>query len=222
MLIRLAQQTRAHHAHADADRLALMDVFSELEYRSFLSRVYGFEAAVAQAMACVPELERHGSTARTKVERLHADLVALGLGVDEVAALPKCTLVSVRTPAQALGWLFVVERSTLLAGLIRRYLVGRLPELISVASGYLSASGDRAGERFRELGDLLGRCAQRGIARPDAVAVAAAFAFQTQHRWYARGARLRASSIPPPIVAQSTTPLPRSPTGDPAEPRDAA
>lgn len=202
MLTRLARETRAHHAVADGDRLELMTATSLAEYRSQLLRIYGFEAAVERALPNLAGTQLQVTDHRERLARLRSDLVALGVNMDELEVLPRCTSVAVRSPAHAFGWLFVVERNALVAGLIRRYLASQLPELERTAVAYLDASIDHAGPRLRTLGDVLGLYARREPGAPEAIIAAARTAFQQQHHWYARVARASIPSQTHAVVAQ--------------------
>jgi heme oxygenase len=202
MLTRLARETRAHHAIADGDRLELMNATSLADYRSQLLRIYSFEAAVERALPNLAGTQLQVTHYRERLARLRDDLVALGMNVSELEVLPRCTSIAVRSPAHAFGWLFVVERNALLAGLIRRYLASQLPELERTAVSYLDAASDHAGPRLRTLGDVLGLYARREPGAPEAVIAAARVAFQQQHHWYARVARVSIPSQTSAVAAQ--------------------
>ncbi len=219
MLVRLGDETRQYHPRADADRLALMDVSSLDEYRELLVRVYGFEAAVELAVAEVPRIDLRAFGGRTRTSHLHDDLLALGIDAIDVAALPRYMPRAIHTPAQALGWSFVIERSSLLSGLIQRHLARRLPA--ATASAYLSGNGHPPGERFRAFGDMLGAQVRAATATAEAIVEAAIEAFRAQHQWYTR--RARARSVPPamqPRALHSQTQ--QAPMLLASEPRDAA
>ncbi|MBA3502763.1 MAG: biliverdin-producing heme oxygenase [Deltaproteobacteria bacterium] len=178
MLVRLALDTSIHQHQADEDRLSAIDLRSNPGYRAFLHKVYGFEAAVEAAIARsgVESMFTHG---RYKADLLRSDLAALGATEDPIRAE-----VSIRSPAHAMGWLFVLERHTLLSGLIRRHIQRTLGD---VPVGYLSAYNERPGIRFRAFGDALGVCAQRHT--PRAIIAGANEAFRAQRSWYEAGPR---------------------------------
>src|SRR5262245_55870598 len=128
VLARLDQQTRHRHALADADRLALVAANVTVDsYRQFLERVFGFEAPVEFALLMTPGLgELVDRRSRVNVRLLKCDLSALG--VANIARLPRCRHVTpFRSPHEALGWLYVVERNLLLHGVLRRHLQKQLP-----------------------------------------------------------------------------------------------
>lgn len=201
MLLRLALETRQHHARADADRIMLMDASCELEYRRHLARIYGFEAPVETALERVPDIEPQVVAARKRADRLRADLTALGMTTRQIDQLPRC-VVAIQSPAQAFGWMFVVERLSLLAGLIRRHLARQLPDTMQVAGAYLGAYDDRAGALFRALGDACGRHAGQNAVEPAAMVAAANRAFHRQRDWFAKlRARPITGSFPEPADA---------------------
>ena len=199
MLIRLALETRAYHGPADEDRLAMMDLTALPAYGRFLARVYGFEAEAELALSEIPSVASHVHGLRGRIGCLRDDLLNLGLSSLEIDTLARCKSISIKTTAQALGWLFVIERSTLLSGLIKRHLARQLPAAMA-ATGYLDAYGTSAGERLRRFADMAGDYAGRGIAQPDSIVGGAVRAFETQLSWYTRSHRNRPITQPVPRV----------------------
>lgn len=181
MLLQLGFETQVHHATADADRLQLMEVRSLLEYRTALASILGFEAPLEAALAplCAGSLVRD----RARAHWLRRDLQALGMSVSTVDCLPHCTI-RITSFTQALGWLFVTERHTLLAGLILRHLVHRFGDKVHGATGYLAAYGDAPGARFRALCEAIDDHSTHHPAYPALVTSAALEAFRCQRQWY--------------------------------------
>jgi heme oxygenase len=180
MLVRIGIETSLHHAAADDDRLSALHIRTIDEYRAFLVRVFGFEAPVEEALAGVRELELRFVRERARVPLLRRDLLQLGLSEHEIARCPRASAISIHCAADALGWMFVLERQTLLAGLIRRQIqqvVG--PE---TPTGYFGAYGEAPGARFRAFGRSLGDLAQ--AHKPAAIVDAANVAFRAQRQWY--------------------------------------
>lgn len=186
MLQRLSLETASHHPGADEDRLALMEARSLGEYRSFLVRVYGFEASVEQALMRVRPLDDEMLRERCKAGRLRQDLSALGMNVRDIATIPLATI-RVDTPSEALGWLFVVERHTLVAGLLQRHVERAFGITAASAVTYLGSYGVRPGSRMRALGEAISAVANRHV--PNQIVAAAHDAFRAQRHWYrTRGA----------------------------------
>ena len=193
MLLRLAIETAQHHQTADDDRLAAMDAKSLDEYRAFLAAVYGFEIRVEQALARIVELDTALLRERLKTGRLREDLSALGLSPTQINQLPTAGNFSFTSAPQALGWMFVLERQSLLSGLLHRELLHSLGEGVRSATRYLTVYGDRPAAKYRELGELLGKFAQRYT--PGSIISAAHDAFRAQRQWY--------------LTAITTAPAPR-------------
>jgi heme oxygenase len=95
-------------------------------YRSLLGRLYGFHAVwepLAEAALDDPEFFHQ----RRKVALLKTDLRDLGMGSDRIAGLPLCDpTVTMRTPAEAWGSMYVVEGATLGGVVIARHVERRL------------------------------------------------------------------------------------------------
>lgn len=183
-LARLGSLTATYHPTADAQRLAVLDVAGAAQYRAFLERIYGFESAVELCASSLPVVADAASGARARIGRLHQDLLALGLTEVYIASLPQALVVG-HTAAEALGYLFVTERHTLLAGLIRRSLQPRLHDTFPHARAYFDAHTD-GGKHLREFGEAVTGSLTRKEARPDAILAAARRAFDSQQQWYAR------------------------------------
>lgn len=194
MLARLALETRVHHAPADADRLALLDAASPALYRTFLEAIYAFETRYERALIQTPHLEPRIIRACTRTHLLRNDLRALGATEEALAELPIPVLPPFRSEAQALGWVYVVERNTLLHGLLRRHLWKVLPRDISRGGSYLAAHAS-PGTHYRALGLEIDEAARR--TNPSLVVDAAVEAFAGQRLWFARSreeARRKAAS----------------------------
>jgi heme oxygenase len=157
-----------------------MEVESVAEYRARLARILGFEAAVEGAVAAV--LDATVIRGRMKAHWLRRDLHVLGMTAAELECLPYWPT-RFASMIQALGWLYVIERQTLLAGLIRRQLEHRFAEL-HAATSYLSAYGDTPGARFRSLCMTIDEYAAREPRHPTLIVAAASEAFRCQRQWY--------------------------------------
>lgn len=160
MLTRLTLETRIHHASIDAKLLGPLETPSRSLYRRFLCLVYGFEAPLEAALAMAPGIELAFIQSRIKSGRIALDLLALGLTTQEFGLLAKRHRVpSFQTAAEALGWLYVSERTTLNHEMVRRRLLEDLPYEMEHAGSYLASYEGVVGERWRELGALLDRVA---------------------------------------------------------------
>ena len=180
MLAHLAQQTQPLHAAADGDRLAILEKPTVERYRSYLAQIYCFEAPLEAACISSKGIPRNILRTHLKTWRLAADLDVLGF-----AARPAMPLETPRfeSPVEALAWLWVLHRNTLLHGLIHRYLLSKMREPAHAARSYLCAFEGRAGALMRELGSTLDDVTRRASLAERAVA-AAREALRLQHQWY--------------------------------------
>lgn len=185
MIERLHEATCEHHADAEID----FDVLFEAEttathYRMFLARAYGFEAPLESMLAITPNLELMiDLKERLKAGFLAQDLIAMGLVPSSIAELPQCVLVPrFGGAAEALGWMYVVERKTLAHSVMRRHMLTRLPREMRGASSYLSCYTGVVGMRWRKFGATLDDVAHSpGIA--NRILDAANEAFRVQRGW---------------------------------------
>jgi heme oxygenase len=182
MLVRLALETRDHHAQADEDRLAALQIRTTDEYRVFLGRVFGFEVRVEQELARLEDEDAVLVRSGMRAVRLHDDLAALGMTRDEIAMLPRSGHVRIPSWSHAFGWLFVLERHALLSGLIRRHLLHAIGRDVAPACSYLAMYGETPGARFRDFGRAVSAYAARH--RPSTVVAAAVDAFRAERHWY--------------------------------------
>jgi heme oxygenase (biliverdin-IX-beta and delta-forming) len=184
MLLRLNTETRGEHSRADQPWLALLDAdVTRARYLDHLVAIYGFEAPFEAAVALTHGVaERVQLRQRARSGLIVQDLLALGLTPSQIARLPQCQLdMPFRDPAEALGWMYVVERATLLHDAVRRYLEDRLE--VSGACGYLSAYDGVAGARWQDLGRALDEVAAAPPA-PDQIVAATRSAFACHRHWF--------------------------------------
>lgn len=154
-IIQLNLATRGHHAAADAPWLDLMvpDV-TQRRYLKQLVRVYGFEAPIEAALRYTPGVSGLlDLRAYNRSGLLVQDLLRLGMSAARLADLPQ-RFTTFTSPVDALGWMYVIERATLLHGGVRRYVVQRIPDLAD-ATNYLAAYDGETAARWNELGNAL-------------------------------------------------------------------
>lgn len=186
LLARLNEETQIHHADADSDldRYLFCGNITAEEYRSYLQRVYGFLVPLEAALATAPELDALIDVrGRAKSALVAHDLLALGMTMDEVNAIPQCLRIpTFRGPAAALGWMYIVERPMLASAVIRGHLAAYLPNEMATASAYFLTYAGQVGAMWRELGLVMEQVAQT-TAVADRVVVAAHEGFRTLQRW---------------------------------------
>lgn len=186
VLLRLDRETRPLHPETDFPWLELMafDV-SRVRYVDQLIATYGFEAPVEAALALTPKLgEVIDVRPRARSGFIVEDLLELGLTPAKIARLPQCRVAPFRDPGEALGWLYVIERATLLYDSIRTHVAARVP-LIGTQR-YLSAYHGIASLHWQDLGRALDAYA---ITAPAAAHIvnAARAGFLALRGWYASG-----------------------------------
>jgi heme oxygenase (biliverdin-IX-beta and delta-forming) len=186
VLARLNAETEVHHGDADADldRYVFHAEATRADYRTYLARVYGFLAPLEQALNQTPGLDSIiDLAARAKSALLLYDLLALGMTLEEVQELPQClSIPAFRGPAAALGWMYVAERPTLQAYVVRSHVESSLGRNIAASTAYLSCYAGHAGQRWRELAQAMEEVATTpGLA--DRMALAASEGFRCLLRW---------------------------------------
>jgi len=182
--MRLNLATRQHHADVDEPWLALLQPDVALsDYLAVMVRTYGLLAPFESACRYTTGIPRIIDTRYLQRAGLIAqDLIALGLSPMQVAIIPTCPELTIfRSVAEALGWFYVVERSTLLQDGIRRYLIQRLAHVES-ATSFLAAYEGRAGEHWVHLGRMLDQAGTDPVVAAEVIASATS-AFSTCREW---------------------------------------
>jgi heme oxygenase len=150
-------------------------------YRDLLGRLYGFHATWeprAELALADPEFFRK----RRKVDFLRADLHELGMDRGGIDRLALCDpTVTMQTPADAWGSMYVVEGSTLGGIIIARNVERRLGLNRRKGYRYFCCYGTDIRPMWTSFGArLLARC---GSAEEDVVVAAACRTFETLHYW---------------------------------------
>lgn len=184
-LVRLNLETRGLREATDSFwRSLCRPEVDQLEYVRRLEATYGFEAPFEAACAYTPGLrDVIDLRARSRAGFIAQDLLALGFAPSDLSALPHCfPIAPFSDRLEALGWLYVVERATLIHDEVRRHLLAHLPG-IAPATTYLGAYHHVAGARWQELGHVLDSVARTDDARADLV-IGAHTAFRRLLDWY--------------------------------------
>ena len=125
-LAKLDRETRTHHEDADVVWQRLRDDTSVTrdDYLRELVTTYGFEAPYEAACAYTPGLGQViDLRGRWRSGLIAQDLLALGWVPDEITKIRCAPLATFQDVAEALGWMYVVERSTLVHDAVRASLV---------------------------------------------------------------------------------------------------
>jgi heme oxygenase len=182
-VIELNVATRSYHAGADTPWLDLMvPGIEQPQYVAHLVKVYGFEAPLEAALYYTPGVASLiDLRARNRTGLLALDMLRLGVTPSQIAQLPQLFM-AFSSATEALAWMYVAERSTLLHAGVRRYLALRLPEMIDALS-YLSAYDGVPGDRWAELGGALDAVAETPAITRQLV-FAASQAFGALRSWF--------------------------------------
>lgn len=149
---RLLAETAAFHADADEDAIEMLGAVSAADYQRFLVRSYGFVAPVERALGATPDIGLYLDIRRfKKQDMLRHDLEALHVPRDLIATLPQCTVPLFDKPEEALGWAYVIERSTLGHHNLFRHLAARMPGEIAFASSFLKCYFGAVGEMWKNF-----------------------------------------------------------------------
>jgi heme oxygenase len=180
----IEQATRAYHAGADAPWLALMSSsLREQAYVRHLAITFGFEAPLEGAFAYTRGLDDVIPVRkRVRAGLIAQDLLALGVSPAELSHLPQCPAIAPFVEvSDALGWMYLIERATLLHDGVRRSVAQRLPRAAH-ATSYLCAAGSVAGVRWQSFGAALDAVTDEAPIA-DRIADAAKQAFRYWLEW---------------------------------------
>ena len=183
MLSRLTNETRTHHIGVDEGLLASFAKPSIGAYRHFLARMYGFAAPVGVALLATPGVDAELLVMRVRTGWIAADLLGLGLGrVESTMLQRRLNVPAFESDGEALGWLYVSERTTLRHELIRNRLHATIPEAMAIASDFLMSTSGRAHQQWNELGRALDRAAHSETVA-NKILDGANAAFAVQQKW---------------------------------------
>lgn len=187
----LEQATRDCHAIADEPWLALVTDLSVRAYRDHLATVYGFEAPLEAAFALTPGLALVVDLrARARSSWLVQDLFELGMRPTKLARLPQSqSILPFRDVIDALGWLYVVERSTPFHQLLATEVARELP---NAPLTFLSTRGFEM--RKSAFEGAVERVATDRASR-ERIVDAAREAFACQREWFEGPVRISSPSL---------------------------
>ena len=183
MLARLDREMGAHHSELVRGWTRLLNSnLAREDYVHQLATTYGFEAPYEAACQYTPGLVQVVDLrGRWRSGLIAQDLLTLGWTPDEITKV-KCRSASpFQDAAEALGWMYIVERATLFHLDVRDALAERYVDL-SRASAYLAAYERSVSRRWGELGIALDRLAtSQGVAHR--IVDAAKNAFAALREW---------------------------------------
>lgn len=153
----LDRETRALHVEADRGWVRLLRDSSTTrnDYLHQLAVTYGFESAYEAACSYTPGVgQAVDLQGRWRSGLIAQDLLTLGCTAHDVEATRCYSLAPFQDAAEALAWMYVVERPTWIHADVRDELVSRFVDLAR-ATTYLSAYEGAVSKRRAELGIAL-------------------------------------------------------------------
>ncbi len=154
---RLQQETLHLETEMEAEANALLTTQCVEGYQRWLTQIYGFVSPLERCLIDTPELATYLDLRRLRKHLLiEQDLQTLGLRPLEVQSIPQCMWIPwFDNPFTALGWAYIIERSTLAHPNLFRQLAATLPGEAAFAATYLQVyAGTTAGMWQRFVGGL--------------------------------------------------------------------
>lgn len=195
LLDNLNSATEPFHAEADEEATQLLGSVGRADYWRFLSRCYGFVFPVERAIVAVANVDQYVDLRRfRKHQLLRRDLDGFGMTPQQIEQLPQCVVPAFDSPEVALGWAYVIERSTLVHTNLFTHLATVLPGDVAFTSSYLKCYFGALGEMWRAFGLAVDRLAESPEST-ERLIEAAKNAFVT-HRIWRNGRTERADRAP--------------------------
>lgn len=170
--------------HPAVDNALLGAEVTPRGYQRYLARTYGFVAPIERSITTTPSIERYVDLRRfNKEDLLRRDLLALHYTPHQIESLPQCSVPLFNTAAEALGWAYFVERSTLDHSAAFRHVASCIPGDVAFASSYLKCYFGSVGDMWRSFGESLDLIASEGEELRQEVLDAARAAFRSYQRW---------------------------------------
>ncbi|MFC4101963.1 biliverdin-producing heme oxygenase [Paenibacillus xanthanilyticus] len=190
VLNQLREHTATFHKQIEQNPYAkgIMDQSLTMDgYQAYLAKFYGFVEPIERKIASRPEWEANDFrfTERTKADLIASDLRQLGLSEADIEALPRCEeLPDVADFEGALGYMYVLEGSTLGGQVIMRQFAKFLPVHPDTNGRYFNSYGEDVRARWGEFRGLLESVTERGGASSEArIVQTATDTFRLLDRW---------------------------------------
>jgi heme oxygenase len=188
----LDRETRSFHAEADRGWHQLLrgGETSRADYARQLIVTYGFESPFEAACSRIPGVGQIiDLRGRWRSGLIAQDLLAMGCASDDVTNMPCASLAPFQEAAEALAWMYVVQRPSLIHADIGEKLTSRFVDLVR-ATSYLAAYDGTESKRWAELGIALDQlCVSERVC--ERVIGSACTAFRTLVEWQGAGQSAR-------------------------------
>jgi heme oxygenase len=184
----LKQRTLSLHSQVEEHVALLEPNLSVLRLGKILKRFYGFwisnEPGIDVWSATHTDAADAVDWGRRRRSNLFArDLVALGIPFSAHAAIPRAPAVFDNLGyADVLGWLYVVEGSTLGGAVIDRHL-RTLPAMASIGLESFTPYAEGPGMMWKQYRNALQEFASQDADRTSSVAAAAVATFESLDHW---------------------------------------
>ncbi len=181
LLDEIKSRTSRHHRQVEADLDIMSETFTIEDYRRLLGRFYGYIRPWEERARAGLGEEVAIFEGREKAARIEDDLRFLGLGDDELAALPRCGEVpALESAPAALGSMYVFEGATLGGQIITRHLSKRFG-LTGGGGTFFNSYGDDVGRKWKAFREIL--IAHSSPEADPAIVGAAVETFERFGRW---------------------------------------
>jgi heme oxygenase len=181
IVARLRDATGEAHERLETRLDLIRRVSAMAERRALVERFYGLHAGAEEGLGpLLDPVEDLSFQERRRAPIILQDLAALGRKGEEGPAV--CVLPAPESQAEALGFFYVLEGSTLGGKVIRRELAAR--GQVSVGLAFLDPYGPLSGEKWRTFLAVLRReCPSGEGALADQAVLGAVSAFRHAESW---------------------------------------
>ncbi len=184
ILQRLREETSRNHSAIESQLPVLDPSMSRESYCQLLTRFWGYYAP----LECMLRLEienywpnkEYNCSERAKVLHLEKDLHALGESPEQ---MERCTILpQLKTPAQVLGCLYVIEGATLGGQIISKHLLANLGLGPDSGAAFFNSYGANIGHQWQSFRLFLTSHAEP-MNQDDEIVVSANTTFKTLSQW---------------------------------------
>ena len=184
IVARLRCATEEAHGRLEERLEIVQRVCSRAERLAAVERFWGLHEGAERALApMLGDVDGLDFAARRRAELIEADLA--DLGGNKPSSVPVCPVEHTKSRAEALGFFYVLEGSTLGGKVIRRELAALGQDATGLS--FLDPYGPDTGERWRSLLAVLRRESPSGTgAVADEMVRGAVSAFKHAEGWLCR------------------------------------
>ena len=184
ILQRLRAETSRNHAAIESLMPVLDPNMSLVTYSRLLARFWGYYAPLEDLLRAEIEIywpdQEYICSERAKLPRLEKDLCVLG---NDLTSLERCIrLPELKTPAQVLGCLYVVEGATLGGQIISKHLQANLGMGPETGAAFFHGYGTNSGQQWQSFREFITSNAEP-MSQNDEIVLSANETFKTLTAW---------------------------------------